>query len=68
MSGLPGYQSGQPRTDRPYLTCDSCGHFWAVWLEPTDGTVCNTCGSKALWAFPTVEAAIQQSRLVRGRR
>ena len=57
-----------PRTDRPYIVCDSCGHLWAVWFKPTRNTTCQTCESTALWAFPTKDAALQQSRLVRGRR
>jgi len=58
----------RPRTDRPYIACDSCGHLWAVWRKPTDDTTCEMCGSKALWEFPTKDAAVRQSRLVRGRR
>jgi len=54
-----------PRTDRPYIVCDSCGHLWSVWLQPT---TCGTCGSTALWAFPTQSRAVERSRLVRGRR
>jgi DNA-directed RNA polymerase subunit RPC12/RpoP len=55
----------RPRTDRPYIACDSCGHLWTVWNEPT---ACDVCGSKALWMFPTRDRAVERSRLVRGRR
>ena len=54
-----------PRTDRPYIACDSCGHLWTVWNPPT---VCGVCGSTALWMFPTRDRAVERSRLVRGRR
>jgi len=57
-----------PRTHKPYLTCDSCGALSTTWGKPTADTACKICGSKALWAFPTKDAALQQSRLVRGRR
>jgi rRNA maturation endonuclease Nob1 len=54
-----------PRTDCPYIVCDSCGHLWTVWNPPT---VCDVCGSTALWTLATPQTAIERSRLVRGRR
>ena len=52
------------RTDRPYIVCDRCGHLWSVWVEPA---VCGDCDSRKLWFFPTVDAAVTRSRLVRER-
>jgi len=57
-----------PRTAKPYLACDSCGHLSTTWAKLTPANACKICGSTALWAFPTKDAALQQSRLVRGRR
>jgi hypothetical protein len=65
MTGLPASNpSSRPRTDRPYVVCDTCGHMWSVWVEPAE---CENCSHDALWAFPTVDAALAQSRLVRDR-
>jgi hypothetical protein len=57
-----------PRTAKPYGVCDSCGALSVTWAKQPPDTACKICGSTALWAFPTKDAAVRQSRLVRGRR
>lgn len=48
--------------ERPYITCDRCGHQWTADVE--EPFECENCGSRALWAFDDPEKADIHSQYV----